>query len=281
MSKKITTEEVQDLEPTFSNAELQQMLNDKMLELNQANEELSKIKVRSLKVYEENKLLQHSQQYAQQAGEMKFHLEMANKFAASKVFPSYSPEQIYTLISAGAEMNMKPIESLSSLYPIRGKIEPYGKGMIAILTKNGFRLKYTNETEQTCTVTAINKEEGFEGSETVSTDDPVLKRSSALKIAPKNKLRFHAVRMLLNFQLPHLISSTADLFEIDALDAKTDHNDNTKIQSSNISLEEEINNCKTVVELEELFHERKAEITKSIDLTSLVGKLKKKFENEK
>jgi len=283
MSKKTTTEEIQDLnlEPTFSNAELQQMLNDKILELNQANEEISKIKVRSLKVYEENQLLQHSPQYAQQAGEMKFHLEMAKQFTASKAFPAYSPEQIYTLIKAGAEMSMKPLESLSSLYIIKGKIEPYGKGMIAILTKKGYRLKYTNETDKTCTVTAMNKEEGFEGSETVSIDDPILKRSNAIKIAPKNKLRFHAIRTLLNFQLPHLISSTADLFEVDALTANKDSNENTMIAISDETLLEKIKSCSSLDKLEDLYLDHKAEISRDIHLASALGKAKKVFQTKK
>ena len=276
MSEKNQVEEI-DFELPVE--EVTKMLQSKTVELNSANEELAKLKVRSLKVFEENQLLQFSPQYAEQAAEMKFHLEMARQFTASGAFPNQKPEQIYTLMKAGNEMGMKPLESLSSLYILKGKIEPYGKGMIAILTKKGYRLKYTNETPTSCTVTASNEKEGFEGSETVTTDDPIIKKSNAFKIAPKNKLRFHAIRMLLNFQLPHLISSTADLFETHHIEANQDENGNTKVITDNVIFEN-LNSCENLESLESYYNENKATITKRIVLINQYGKLKKSFEND-
>ncbi|QDP50406.1 MAG: hypothetical protein Unbinned5350contig1001_21 [Prokaryotic dsDNA virus sp.] len=229
--------------------EVTKMLQLKTDELSEANQEVLNLKVRGLKVYEENQLLQFSPQYAAQAADMKFHLEMAKQFTASKAFPNYSPEQIYTIMKAGSEMNMKPLESLSSLYILKGKIEPYGKGMVAILTKNGYRLKYTNETPSMCTVTATNEKEDFCGSETVTTADPILKRSNAIKIAPKNKLRFHAIRMLLNFQLPHLISSTADLFERDAVEQKSKSSKEVTFEKTAARVRKHIEESKDMDEL--------------------------------
>lgn len=264
--------------------EATEMLQAKIAELNSTNEELNKakneivnIKSRALKVHEENQLLQFSPQYAEQAAEMKFHLAMAKQFTASGAFPKYNPEQIYTLIKAGSEMNMKPLESLSSLYIVNGKIEPYGKGMLAILTKNGYRIKYSNETATSCTVTVTGTD--FEGTETVTTDDPVLKRSKAMNIAPKNKLRFHAIRMLLNFQLPHLIASSADLFENDAVTANQDANGNTMVVISNEELLNQIDYAESLVVLNRIHEENKAVISKDINLVAALGKAKKKFAN--
>ena len=258
--------------------ELQEMLTKKNSELAEVKEELASVKTRALKVFEQNNMLQNSPAYAEQAADMKFHLELAKQFTKSKAFPALTPEQIYTLMKAGSEMGMQPIESLNTLYIVKGKIEPYGKGMISILTKNGYRIKYT-ETPTECTVTVTG--EDFEGSETVNTNDPIIKRSNAFKIAPRNKLRFHAIRMLLNFQLPHLISSTADLFESDALTAGKDEKGNTVIEVGEESVFKALKESETLEQLLEVENKFKAQITKNIVLVTELGKAKKRFEDEK
>jgi hypothetical protein len=57
--------------------------------------------------------------------------------------------------------------------------------------------------------------------------------------------------------------------------------ENTPINSSNIEIEAKMKACSTAADLETFFNDNKSAITRSIDLTSLLGKLKKQFQNEK
>lgn len=243
-------------------------------ELAEAQNELARIKVRSLKVYEENQLLQNSDEYAKQAGEMKYLLEMAKSFIKSGAFPSSTPEQLYVKIKAGREMGMGEMEAVNSLYFVNGKLEPYGKGMIALLTSRGYRLTYENETDTGVTVVAISPE-GFEHRERASTNDPLIQRSKAAKISLKNKLRFHAVRTLLNFQLPHLIRGAADLFEAEYFTEEG----NTAIQSDD-KIIELLKGAKSFEELDSILAEYDSQISKDIVLLGVLQKVKKDLANE-
>ena len=180
-------------------------------------------------------------------------------------------------MKAGTEMGMKPIQALNTLYIVKGKIEPYGKGMVAIITEKGGRVKYLDETKDKCTVCVTYQ--GEEYSETVTSSDPIIQNSKAAKISMRNKLRFHGVRMILNFQLPHLISSTSDLFEGYHEEASTDDNGNTLIVVSNEDVLHKIKSSSSLEELQGVFEEHKKTITKDINLLSSYGEAKKTFDN--
>src|SRR5690625_7016733 len=54
--------------------------------------------------------------------------------------------------------------------------------------------------------------------EKVTDQDQIIRNSKAAKFAKKNKMRFHGLRMILNFHLPHLINGVADLFVNEAIE---------------------------------------------------------------
>lgn len=276
----------------LSKEELQTMLTDKVTELANTLEEMAKLKneivnmkARTLKVHEENQLLTNSPEYAKMAGQMKFHLEMAEKFAKSKAFPSYSPEQIYVIIKAGAEMDLKPMQSLQSLYIYNGKVEPYGKALSFFITRAGYIIKYSEETVSSVKVTV--SKDNFEASETVSTKDPILAnklkgdKKAAIKFAPRQKIRYHALRMILSFHLPHLISGTPDLFENDVLEMIQKDSEHTMLISANSKISELLESAESLEDVLELEDLHKASITKDIALVQLLGKMKMKFSNSK
>lgn len=278
------SQEIQELEPTFSNAELQQMLNDKLTELNLATEELNKVTLeknqlitRSLQVHEKNKMYEASPRLAQQMAEMDFHLKMAERFIASGAFKAKNAEQAYVIIKAGAEMGMQPVEAMQALYCISGSIKFYGDKMVARITNAGYKIKYLEESKQGVTVHITNEELGFDEKETVLRTDEVFQKSTAVKFAAKNKMRFHAIRMFASFHLPHLFGSAADEFSGDFEEWNTDESGNTKLIVQGEGLLQQINEAATVEALEEIYNDNKAEITKSLSLTSAVGKAKKKF----
>jgi len=150
--------------------------------------------------------------------ELNLFVDMAQRFAKAGAFPSKSPEQLFVLMKAGQEMGMSEVESLNSLYIVNGKIEPYGKAMVAMLTEEGYQLSYEDETDTEVTVVATKDKHVIR--ETVKDTDQIIVNSRATKFSKKNKMRFHGIRMILNFHLAHLIRSTADLFEVDAVNHK-------------------------------------------------------------
>lgn len=216
MKSKELFEEVTEL----TKEDYQQMLAEKQRELNEQIEvnnkliaEKNQMASRAMKVYEENKLMQASPELATQMAEMELHLRMAKQFTASGAFPKMTPEQCYTVMKAGAEMGMKPVEALNSLYIVNGAINPHGKAMPARIKKAGYNIQYLNETANGCDVRVWKEEEGFDVTEHVDANDPILKSQSRfMKVHPKYKMRYHGLRAIVNFHLPHLYGSAADMF---------------------------------------------------------------------
>lgn len=223
MSEKTLFEEATEL----SREDFQQMLLEKQRELNEAKaenaklvEEKNKMASRALKVHEENRLMQASPELAAQMAEMELHLRMAKQFTASGAFPKMTPEQCYTVMKAGAEMGMQPVEALNSLYIVNGAINAHGKAMPARIKKFGYNIAYLNETPEGCDVRVWKEDEGFDVTERVEANDPILKsKSNFMKIHPKYKMRYHGLRAIINFHLPHLYHSAADMFAEDAQQA--------------------------------------------------------------
>lgn len=222
----MTTEQNNQTETIeLTQEDYQSMLLEKQRELNEcieekarlieANakliEEKTKMAARAMKVHEENQLLQASPKLAIQKAEMEFHLSMAKQFTASGAFPKMTPEQAYTVMKAGAEMGMKPVEALNSLYIVNGAISPHGKAMPARIKKEGYKIEYLNETDNGCDVRVWN-EEGFDVTEHVDANDPILKKSRFMGIHRKYKMRYHGLRAIINFHIPHIYNSTAGMF---------------------------------------------------------------------
>lgn len=200
--------------------DFKQMLAEKQRELNEQIEannrliaEKNQMASRAMKVFEENKLMQASPELATQMAEMELHLRMAKQFTASGAFPKMTPEQCYTVMKAGAEMGMKPVEALNSLYIVNGAIKPHGKAMPARIKQFGYKIEYLNETEKGCDVRVWKEDEGFDVTEHVDANDPILKQQSQfMKVHPKYKMRYHGLRAIINFHLPHLFGSASDMF---------------------------------------------------------------------
>jgi hypothetical protein len=232
-------------------------------ELIQVREQLLKtqnenadLKMRAIKVFEENEMYKASPELAAQMAEMQFQLKVANHFIASKAFKAVNAEQAYVMIKAGAEMGMKPVEAMQALYCVNGSVKMYGDKMVSRITQAGYKLEYLNETPKGVLVKVTNKE-GFVAQEIVTADDPILQKSNAYKFAPKNKMRFHGVRMIASFHLPHLFNSLADEFTADFEDEISQPTGGIDIQKIDKSKErsriaDHIKNAKSAQELEQV-----------------------------
>jgi len=211
---------------------------------------------RSLKVVEENQMYKASPELAMQLAEMEFQMKMAQRFIDSKAFKAVNPEQAYVMIKAGAEMGMKPVEAMQALYCVNGSVKIYGDKMVSRITKAGYKLEYLKETAQGVTVRVTNAD-GFEAMETVDANDPTLQKSNAFKFAPRNKMRFHAIRLIASFHLPHLFTSVADEFTSDFNDWEQEQPKGIDISQIDTTKEgkriaDHITKAKTAQELEQV-----------------------------
>jgi len=170
---------------------------------------------RSLKISKKLKIAKLSPELAIKMAEMEYELQMAERFVKSGAFPKMTPEQAYTIMRAGGEMGLKHVESLQTLYIVNGCIKPYGDKMLAKVLSEGYNVKYDEETSDSVKVIVSHPESDEVYIEVAHKDDKVLKNSKAMGFAPKNKLRFHGIRMIVSFYLPHLFNSVSDMFTED------------------------------------------------------------------
>lgn len=204
---------MEDMEAMLK-AKTQELL-DVRNELLQVQNKLRSTEIKALAVHEKNQLMAASPELAIKMAEMDLHLRMADKFVKSGAFPKMTPEQAFTVMKAGKEMGMTEVESINALYIVNGSIKFYGDKMVARLTKKGYRIEYLEESENGVTVRVYHKEEEFDVSEKVTKNDQILKRSKAMGFSQKNKMRFHGVRIIATFHLPHLFGSVTDEFTSD------------------------------------------------------------------
>lgn len=201
--------ETETNEQTATPAEVAE-LKAQVLKLTAENTALTN---RAMKVFSENTQIKASPDIAAQVAKMDMQLAMAEKFCRSKAFsPSYSPEQIYVIIQAGDEMGIPPVQALQSLYCVNGTVKFYGDKMLARLTGMGYRVQYVNEKPGEIVTVRVTGPDGTVYEETAKSTDQVLQRSKAMGFAAVNKLRFHAIRMIASFHLPHLFGSVQDEF---------------------------------------------------------------------
>lgn len=229
MSKKeqqsdLFKEQQMQAESAFSFEEMERMLKDKQLELDQVRNELQKLQtdhqsltLRTLKVHEKNKMITASPEIAAQMAEMDFHLSMANRFVKAGAFKCKNAEEAYVKIKAGAEMGLKPVESMQALYIVNGAIKYWGDKMVAKITREGYKVEYLEETEKGVKVRVYHPSEeiNFDVTEEVKITDQGVAGGNAVKFSSKNKMRFHGIRMIASFHLPHLFSSVEDEFTQD------------------------------------------------------------------
>jgi hypothetical protein len=259
---------------TQENLELQQQLLD-------LQSKVKSTEIKALAVYEENRIMKASPSVSERKAEMEYNMEMARKFIAGKAFKVETPEQAYVIIQAGAEMGLKPVESMQSLYIVNGAVRYYGDKMIGKITQLGYKITYTDESKDGVTVTIAHPSSPYVYTEKVTSTDDALINSKAFKFAPKNKMRFHGVRMIASFYLPHLFMSVSDEFSNDFHEwdneVSKDENGNTMIEIKAKEVKDKILESSNIDELTNVWNEHQSEIQRDINLVSLMGSQKKKL----
>jgi hypothetical protein len=205
---------------TYSQEEVDKMKSkygELQTKLASANESRTELSVQNHKLRTENLDLEKQRFPAitEQRVQLSLDRQMAENFINSRAFPQMTPEQAIVIQAAGREMGLKPIEAMNSLYIVNGSVQFWGKNLISIFTKNGYKMSYQDETKDSVRV-VVTKTDGDEVEryeEIASANDPILKKSKAMNISSRNKLRYHGARLILSFHVPHLVSSIGSMWE--------------------------------------------------------------------
>lgn len=133
---------------------------------------------------------------------------LAQSFHKSGCFPASvkNPEQALVIMMYGRDMGFSPTESFGSLYLVNGAVNIYGSALARIFTRNNYKIDYNDSDDNSyCKVTVTNKLDPTESYSYTAKKEEV-SGGKAYKINGFNKLRYHGLRQILRFNLPHLTS---------------------------------------------------------------------------
>ena len=160
---------------------------------------------------------------------------VARDFFDSDALPKHikNPTQAFVTIVTGAEMGLKPMEAIQGLYIINGMINLWGKAVPRQLRKHGYWFKYSDESQESCTVTAWRgkpsgpSEEDEHYTETFKFQDAVASGYTTdsynkLKVGwkpgqnRKLKMRYNVLSALIKTYIPDVLGQAADIQEVAA-----------------------------------------------------------------
>jgi len=150
---------------------------------------------------------------------------LANDFIRSGAIPKVweTAEQVLVGLQTGAEMGMKPMEAMNSLYPVNGAINVWGKATIRRLSEHGWKIKYSNESQESCTATVTKGREKYV--ETFTFADAVASGYTTdsygkLKIGWRpgmnriKKLRYGVISLIISTYIPDVLGSAMGIVEV-------------------------------------------------------------------
>lgn len=155
---------------------------------------------------------------------------LANDFIKSKAIPSVwqTAEQVLVGLQTGVEMGMKPMEAMNSLYPVNGAINVWGKATTRRLKEHGWSIKYSDETQETCTATVTRGDESYTEtylfSEAEASGYTMQKNKYSgqmeLKVGwlpgmnRRKKLRYGVLSLIIATYIPEVLGSAVGIVEV-------------------------------------------------------------------
>lgn len=155
---------------------------------------------------------------------------LANDFIRSGAIPTVwqTAEQVLVGLQTGAEMGMKPMEAMNSLYPVNGAINVWGKATIRRLSEHGWKIKYSNETQESCTATVTKGRERytetFEFADAEASGYVYQKNKyngqNEIKLGWKpgmnrrKKLRYGVISLIISTYIPDVLGSAMGIVEV-------------------------------------------------------------------
>lgn len=159
---------------------------------------------------------------------------VANDFFNSQALPKHiqNPTQAFVTIITGAEMGLKPMESIQSLYIINGIITLWGKAVPKALKRHNFKFKFLDEDQEHCHVvvwkgTGMNKpadddeqyEDTFYFKDAVDSGYTV-DNYGKIKVGwkpgqnRKLKMRYNVLSGLIKTYIPEVLDGVSDIAEV-------------------------------------------------------------------
>lgn len=152
--------------------------------------------------------------------------QLANDFIQSEAIPKCwtTSSQVLVGLQTGVEMGMKPMEAMRSLYIVNGMVNIWGAAVIRRVKEHGYQIKYSAETQETCTATITKGKEKYietytyaEAHESGYTTDNYGKLKVGWKPGAnrKLKLRYGVMSMIIKTYIPDVLGSAAGIVEVD------------------------------------------------------------------
>ena len=179
---------------------------------------------------------------------------VSHDMIASRAIPTVwqNADQVLVALQTGFEMGMKPMESLKSLYLVNGQINIWGAAIVRRLREHGYSIKYSNETQESCTATVTKgmfaEEDGAEEYvETYTFDEAdasgytkdsrnAIQVGWRLVMNRKLKLRYGVLSLIIKTYLPEVLGAATGIVEVeqDAIiqDEQDDNNNKKLIESA-------------------------------------------------
>lgn len=155
---------------------------------------------------------------------------LVEKLAKSKAIPTWvqNTEQLLMCVLAGREAGIGPMEALNSYFLVNGKFTMYGSAVIAQLKRHGYKLRWSDCTDQSATVTLVSPD-GDEHTETYTMKEAVLAGNASTnpvwKKYPKRMLQWKAVGGAIRLFCPEVLNSAYVREEMDGNAAPTEAGD--------------------------------------------------------
>lgn len=148
---------------------------------------------------------------------------MAQDFISSKAVPQCwtSAAQVLVGLQTGLEMGMAPMESMNSLYVVNGAINVWGKATTRRLIEHGYKIEYSDETQETCTATVTKGDEKY--TETMTFQDAIdsgytTRQQPKIGWRPgmnrRKKLRYGCLSLIISTYIPQVLGSAAGIAEV-------------------------------------------------------------------
>lgn len=162
---------------------------------------------------------------------------IAGKLCLSEALPACykNAANVLVALQTGAEMGLKPMQSLNSLYIVNGKIQIWGSSQVQLLKAHGWKIQIKEHTDKICTIT-INNREGDEFTYS-STFEELPAGSKAKSFAPKEKLYYHVISRLIRFYVPEVLGGMSNLYNEDEMEVIDEQKKAPKVDTSKISVD--------------------------------------------
>lgn len=150
---------------------------------------------------------------------------LAQDFIKSGAIPAVwdTPAKVLVGLQTGAEMGMKPMEAMNSLYPVNGAINVWGKATARRLREHGWVIEYSDETPDAVTATIRRGEEAYtetfsfaeaEASGYVRDGYGKLKLGWREGVNRRKKLRYGVLSLLIATYVPEVLGSGVGVVEV-------------------------------------------------------------------